>query len=155
MHKLLLASAFSGLLMGSAVAQTCPASGCVKSIVSQTVAGGVVTSTFSDGSTSSLTVAGGIPVTTQPGAYTLKTSDCPSSLIDDTGTAAHSYTVPTGLPVGCAVRIEQTAAGAVSIIAGSGETAEVYNSSNTTAGIGASVTVVIDSASTFLIAPGV
>ena len=160
----------AALFSPAALAQTCPAGGCpIPVLKGPTVSGGVFTFTNADGTTTTLNsgsaaaLAAAVPTTsTQSAAYTLQASDCPNSIIRDTGTTAHSYTVPTGLPAGSQIRVIQTAAGAVSVVAGSGETAEVANTanaagvvspSNTTSGVGSGLTIVIDSASTYHLAP--
>ena len=85
---------------------------------------------------------------TASAAFTVPTSDC-GGLIRDTGATGHTYTVPTGLPLGCRIDIIQVGAGAVTISAGTGETLEAVGSANTTTGAGAHAQIIIDSASTF------
>jgi hypothetical protein len=97
-------------------------------------------------------LAGGT-VSAQSGAYTLAATDC-GTTIRDTGAAAHTDTVPTGLPIGCRISILQTGAGAVTAAAGTGVT-PTYSSGSvaaaTTANVGATVKVFIDTASTAII----
>ncbi len=94
--------------------------------------------------------AAGSIISAQSGAYTLAASDC-GTTIRDTGTTAHSYVVPGGLPVGCRLDIIQAAGGAVTIGAGAGETLEAFNGATRTAGQYAKAQVLVDSAASFLL----
>ncbi len=61
-------------------------------------------------------------VTTQSGTnYTLAASDCGTTIVF-TNASAVTVTTLNGLPVGCAIAIEQAGAGQVTIGAGSGAT---------------------------------
>ncbi len=46
-------------------------------------------------------------VNTQTGTYAITASDCDTKIIDVGASAAHTYTISSGLPVGCRVTIEQ------------------------------------------------
>ena len=96
--------------------------------------------------------AGGT-VSSQSAGYTLAASDC-GTVIRDTATAAHTYTVPAGLAVGCRVDVIQAGGGTITFAAGSGETLEEAGTgtlTHTTTGQFTKAAVMIDSASTFLL----
>ena len=97
--------------------------------------------------------AGGI-VSAQASAYTLSPSDC-GTAIRDTATAAHTYTVPAGLAVGCKVDVIQAGSGGtITFVPGSGETLEQAGTgtlSHSTTGQFTRAGIMIDSASTFLL----
>ena len=86
-------------------------------------------------------------VSVQTGAYTLAATDCGTLIRDKGATAAHTYTVPTGLPIGCQVEIVQEVAGdAITISAGTGETIEALSGATVTNGVGAHAVIkVLDS----------
>ncbi len=94
-------------------------------------------------------------------ARPVRVSDC-GTIINDTGAAAHTLTVPTGLPLGCRIDVIQaggassnpTTIGLITFAAGSGETLEQAGSgtlTHTTTGRYARAQLIINSATTFLL----
>ena len=87
-------------------------------------------------------------------AYTLAPSDC-GTVIRDTATAAHTYTVPAGLAVGCKVDVIQAGSGGtITFAPGSGETLEQAGTgtlTHATTGQFTRAGIMIDSPSTFLL----
>ncbi len=97
--------------------------------------------------------AGGT-VSGQAAAYTLLPADC-GTIIRDTATAAHTYTVPSGLAIGCRVDVIQAGSGGtITFVAGSGETLEQAGTgtlTHATTGQFTKAGIMIDSTSTFLL----
>ena len=97
--------------------------------------------------------AGGT-VSTQAAAYTVSPSDC-GTIIRDTATAAHTYTVPAGLAVGCRVDVVQAGSGGtITFAAGSGETLEEAGTgtlTHSTTGQFTKAGIMVDSTSSFLL----
>ena len=84
---------------------------------------------------------------------TVAPADCGGRIRYNASTAG-TITIPTGLPLNCTIGILQIGAGTATATAGSGETVEVYNGANVTAGTGAGMHVIADTASTFQVSPG-
>ncbi len=97
--------------------------------------------------------AGGT-VSTQTAAYTVSSSDC-GTIIRDTATAAHTYTVPAGLAVGCKLDVVQAGSGGtITFAAGSGETLEQAGTgtlTHSTTGQFTKAGIMVDSTSSFLL----
>ena len=96
---------------------------------------------------------GAVPVAAQAGGYTIGKGDC-GTVIRDTGSAAHVYTVQAGLPVGCEVHIVAAGIGPVVFAGGAGVTVEQMGAgtlAHQTAGQFARADILVDSASTFLL----
>ncbi len=95
-----------------------------------------------------------VPVTTQAGSYSFTAGDC-GSLVEYTGTASVTWTVPAGLAVGCKIDVVQKSTGAVTFVGAAGITAAEYLASGTkayaTTGTAAQARVLIDSTSSFLL----
>lgn len=100
---------------------------------------------------------GDTAITTQSTTYTFASSDCNTSILD-TGTTAHNYVVPTGLPLKCSIHVLQkglssnsSTPGLLTAVAGSGETLQAYAGQSSTAGQFAWLDIYVDTASSFVV----
>ena len=94
--------------------------------------------------------ATGSVVTVRSGTYALMTSDC-GTTIRANSSAAITYTVPTGLTLGCSISVVQAGSGQVSFVAGQGETVEAFGAATRTSGQFAKAELLVDTATTVLL----
>ena len=74
---------------------------------------------------------GPAPVSVQPGAYTITGADCGSKIIDPGATAAHTYTISSGLPTGCHVAVVMETAYKLTLTNAAGEVLNYLSLSGT------------------------
>ncbi len=82
--------------------------------------------------------------------YTVQASDCGTTL-EPAASVAVVVTVPSGLPSGCRVDVDEVAGQPISFQAGSAMTMRAYNNATKLAGNYASARILVDSAGAFLL----
>ena len=83
-------------------------------------------------------------------SYLVQTSDC-GTTIEPAATSATVVTVPSGLPLGCRIDVNQVGPAQISFQAGSSMTMHAYNGATKLAGTYASARILVDSANAFLL----
>lgn len=101
--------------------------------------------------TGSLQARGGI-VTAETSGRGLRPTDCGTTL-RDTGSSAHTYEVPIGLPIGCRIDVLQEGRGRVTVAPEAGETMEAFGPASVTAGLHAHLQIIVDTDGTFNVHP--
>ncbi|QKE91167.1 hypothetical protein HN018_14935 [Lichenicola cladoniae] len=94
--------------------------------------------------------AAGSIVSTHAGSYMTGPADC-GTTIRDTGASAHTYTVATGMPLGCRIDVVQAASGQVLFSGSAGVMVEAFGGATGTAGQYARAVILVDSATSVLL----
>lgn len=94
--------------------------------------------------------AAGSIVSTHGVSYVIVPGDC-GTMIRDTGTSTHTYTVAAGMPPGCRVDVVQAAGGQVIFSGSAGVTVEAFGGATRTAGQYARATILVDGTASFLL----
>ena len=94
-------------------------------------------------------IGGGV-IAAGSGSAMLAPTSC-GTTIRDTGSVAHTYTVPLGLQIGCRIGVIQTGAGIVTIAGSTGVTIESYNGLVRSGGQFARLEILVDSTGSALL----